>query len=657
VASSSRFHDRRQAGRLLARQLEQRYGGRDDVLVLGLPRGGVPVAYEIAAALDAPLDVFLVRKLGAPGHEELALGAIATGGVRVLNERLVEALELPRDWIEAIDAKEMRELERRERAYRGDRPPPDLRGRTVILVDDGLATGSTMMAAVAAVRQDDPESVVIAVPVAPREVVAAMRDDADDVVCLLAPPVFGSVGAWYADFSQTTDEEVVELLELARRPPLPGPPEILHRLTGTTDDYDLLIERAADTRFVLIGEASHGTHEFYRARAEITKRLIAEHGFDAVAVEADWPDAYRVNCFARAANDDEDAVEALSDFERFPAWMWRNTDVAEFVDWLRHRNDRLDAGAHKAGFYGLDLYSLYRSMEEVVSFLDDVDPDAAERARERYSCFDHFSRDPQVYAYETGLGGAEPCEDQAVAELIEVRNMAADAAAGGPVAEDRHFYAEQNARLVANAERYYRASFRGGIESWNLRDTHMAETLDALVGHLERSRGSAKVVVWAHNSHLGDARATELGQSGELNVGQLVRERYGREALLVGFSTDTGTVTAASDWGAPAQRMRVRPALEGSWEDLFHRMDVPDLMLGTGGLRGRRLERAIGVIYRPQTERRSHYFHARMEEQFDVVIHFDRTTAVEPLDVNDEWASGAPAERPAELPETYPFGV
>jgi erythromycin esterase-like protein/predicted phosphoribosyltransferase len=655
MATTNHFHDRRQAGRLLARQLRD-YAGRDDVIVLGLPRGGVPVAFEVAQALEAPLDVFLVRKLGVPGHEELALGAIATGGTRVLNEAVLEALEVPREWIEAVDAREMRELERRERAYRGDRPPPDLTGRTVILVDDGLATGSTMMAAVQAARQDDPARIVVAVPVAPREVVTALREEADDVVCLLAPGVFGSVGAWYDDFSQTTDEEVVELLEQARRPPLPGPPEILHRITGASEDYDALVERAAGARFVLIGEASHGTHEFYAARAEITKRLIAEHGFDAVAVEADWPDAYRLNCFARGANDDEDAVEALSDFERFPTWMWRNTDVAEFVDWLREHNDGLDSGAPKAGFYGLDLYSLYRSMDEVVSYLDEVDPGAAERARERYSCFDHFSRDPQVYAYEAGLGGAEPCEEEVVAQLIELRNMTAEATANAPVAEDRHFYAEQNARLVANAERYYRAAFRGGIESWNLRDTHMAETLEALVGHLERSRGSAKVVVWAHNSHLGDARATELGQAGELNLGQLARERYGAKALLVGFTTDTGTVTAASDWGGPAERMRVRPALEGSWEDLFHRMEVPDLMLGTGGLRGRRLERAIGVIYRPETERRSHYFHARLEQQFDIVIHFDRTTAVEPLDGTAKWEADAAAQRP-ELPETYPFGV
>src|SRR4051812_26520886 len=280
-----RFEDRAQAGRLLAERLRA-YAGRDDVVVLGLPRGGVPVAYEIAKALDAPLDVFLVRKLGVPGHEETALGAIATGGIRVLNTQLIESLGLPPEWIEAIDAKERQELHRRERVYRGDRPPPDIAGRTVILVDDGLATGSTMLAALHAVRADDPARVVVAVPVADPDVCAELRSVADEVVCLETPKPLRAVGIWYEDFSQTADGEVRDLLERARRPPPVRAPEAVHPLRGELSDYDALIERATAARFVLIGEASHGTQEFYRERAEITKRLIAEAGFTAVAVEA-----------------------------------------------------------------------------------------------------------------------------------------------------------------------------------------------------------------------------------------------------------------------------------------------------------------------------------------------------------------------------------
>ncbi len=306
-------------------------------------------------------------------------------------------------------------------------------------------------------------------------------------------------------------------------------------------DYDPLLQRTSDARFVLVGEASHGTHEFYRERAENTKRLIAEQGFTVVAVEGDWPDAYRVNLYVRGASGDGTPEEALADFRRFPAWMWLNTDVVEFVAWLREWNDALPPEAPKVGFYGLDLYSLHTSMEAVVAYLDEVDPEAARRARDRYACFDHFGPDPQVYAYEAGIGGAEPCEQQVVEQLVELRNIAAQQAGrDGWLDEDRLFYTEQNARLVVNAEEYDRAVFRAGAESWNLRDGHMAETLDALVTHLYRTHCPTKVAVWAHNSHVGDARATQLGDAGELNIGQLTRERHGRDAFLVGFTTYTG---------------------------------------------------------------------------------------------------------------------
>jgi erythromycin esterase-like protein/predicted phosphoribosyltransferase len=644
------FRDREQAGRLLAERLSG-YAGRDDVVVLGLPRGGVPVAFEIAEALDAPLDVFLVRKLGVPGHQEYALGAIASGGVRVLDESLIERLGLPAEWIEAIDAKERRELDRRERAYRGERPPPDVAGRTVILVDDGLATGSTMLAALHAIRADEPAHVVVAVPVADPGVCDALRSVADEVVCLLTPQPLQAVGAWYENFEQTADGEVRDLLERARRAPPLRAPQAVHPMRGELSDYDALIERATGARFVLIGEASHGTHEFYRERAEITKRLIVEAGFTAVAVEADWPDAYRVNRFVRGAGDDTSAEEALSDFRRFPVWMWRNTEVAEFVTLLREYNDALADTAAKVGFYGLDLYSLYTSMEAVVDYLEGVDPEAARRARERYACFDQFGRDPQVYAYEAGMAGAEPCEQQAVEQLLELHSVAAEIAGrDGDLDADGHFFAEQNARLVVNAEEYYRAMFRAGKSSWNLRDRHMAETLEELLAHLDRTSGQAKIVVWAHNSHLGDQRATELAQAGQLNLGQLVRERHGDETLLVGFTTYAGTVTAASDWGGPAERKRVRRALPGSWEELLHERDIPRFWLEPASLPGRRLERAIGVVYRPETERISHYFHARLADQFDAVIHIDETRALEPLERASEWDTG-------ELPETYPWGV
>jgi erythromycin esterase-like protein len=434
--------------------------------------------------------------------------------------------------------------------------------------------------------------------------------------------------------------------------------EAAHPLTTTPEAYDPLLDRVRDARFVLLGEASHGTHEFYRERAEITKRLIEEHGFTAVAVEADWPDAYRVNRYVRCAGDDADAIQALGDFRRFPAWMWRNTDVVEFIEWLRARNERLPSGAPMAGFYGLDLYSLRASMEAVLRYLEKVDPEGAARVRARYACFDHFDEDTQVYGFMTSAGLARSCEEDVVRALVELQRRAGDyTGRDGRVAEDEYFYAEQNARLVKNAEEYYRSMFLEEVSTWNLRDRHMAETLDALVTHLGRRGEHTRVALWAHNSHLGDARATQMGQRGELNVGQLVRERYGDEAVLVGFTTHHGTVTAASDWGGPAERKRVRTALAGSYEAAFHATEVARFLLAwrepdgaPEGLLDPALERAIGVIYRPQTERASHYFLARLGEQFDAVLHFDETRAVEPLERTAEWDTG-------EVPETFPFAV
>jgi erythromycin esterase-like protein len=423
-------------------------------------------------------------------------------------------------------------------------------------------------------------------------------------------------------------------------------------LAGAAGDYDPLLERSAGARVVLIGEGSHGTHEFYSERAAITKRLIMEGGVTAVAAEADWPDAYRVNLYVRGESDDETPEEALSEFRRFPSWMWRNRDVVEFVGWLRGWNAALPTRAPKVGFYGLDLYSLRTSMEAVVDYLEQVDPEAAQRARARYSCFDHFGPDPQAYGHETAFGRAEPCEQQAVEQLVELRNRAAAALTGqdGRVDVDRHFYAEQNARLVVNAEQYYRSIFWGGPASWNLRDRHMADTLQELIAHLERTSGKTRATVWAHNSHVGDARATQMSERGELNIGQLSRQRYGRESFLVGFTTYTGTVTAASDWGATAERKYVRPALAGSWEELFHERGQPRFLLDPHGLQGALLERAIGVIYRPETERLSHYFPALLADQFDAVVHIDETHATEPLERTSIWEEG-------ELPETYPWAV
>ncbi|MEZ5073293.1 MAG: erythromycin esterase family protein [Solirubrobacterales bacterium] len=426
-----------------------------------------------------------------------------------------------------------------------------------------------------------------------------------------------------------------------------------HPVSGAPGDYDGLIEAIGDARVVLIGEATHGTHEFYRHRAVITKRLIEEKGFSAVAVEADWPDAYRVNRWVHGADDDPDAERALGGFERFPTWMWRNADVLDFVGWLRSHNER---AALPTGFYGLDLYSLYRSVAAVIDYLERIDPPAAARARERYSCLDRFE-ESQAYGYAAARGLTPSCQQGVLHQLLDLRQTGeAYLRRDGIAAEDEQFYAEENARLVVAAEEYYRSMFTGPVSSWNLRDSHMAGTLERLIAHLE-ARGRSRTVVWAHNSHVGDARRTSMGLRGEHNIGQLARERYGLGAVLIGLTTCTGTVSAASDWGAAVERKRVRPPRDDSVEAIFGAVGHDAFWLrlrddgrAAGELFAPRLERAIGVIYRPENELASHYFEAHLSEQFDYVVHFDETRAVEPLERTVEWQRGEP-------PETYPTAL
>ena len=390
----------------------------------------------MASSLGAPLDAFIVRKLGAPGHEEFAVGALASGGRVVVNDDVLRGLRVTPQQLREIAEREARELVRREAAYREGRPPLQVTGKTVILVDDGLATGSSMLAAVQALRESEPAEIVIAVPAAPESTCREFAGIVDDVVCASMPTPFLAVGESFWDFTQVTDDEVRELLSrpTAGRPvPLAEPRAAdlrrprrdrrpRRRSAARTCSTDLI----GDARVVLIGESSHGTHEFYEARAEITKWLIEEKGFNAVAAEADWPDAYRVNRYVRGLGDDSTPEEALRGFERFPAWMWRNTVVRDFVGWLRWHNGRCATdGRRQTGFYGLDLYSLHRSMQEVIAYLDTIDPKAAARARARYACFDHSTGDDgQAYGYAAAFGAGESCERQAVEQLVEMQRDA-----------------------------------------------------------------------------------------------------------------------------------------------------------------------------------------------------------------------------------------
>lgn len=416
--------------------------------------------------------------------------------------------------------------------------------------------------------------------------------------------------------------------------------EIAQRLNDNDGDYDALLEMAHDREFVLLGEATHGTQDFYRMRAQITRRLIVEGGFDAVAIEGDWPDTWRVNCFVQGEGD-ADAEAALADFRRFPTWMWRNREMRDFILWLREHNASLSPEA-RVGVYGLDLYSMYQSADAVIRYLERVDPEQAAMARDRYAALDHV-REPQAYGYATAVGARPDAREGVVAQLLQLR---ADArlhlSRDGLAALDAQFFAQQNAEVVVDAEHYYRSMFGRRLNTWNLRDAHMHRTLCALAHYRLQRGGRGRVVVWAHNSHLGDARATESHQHGEWNLGQLVREAVGEKALLVGFSTYTGHVSAASQWDGDVEHKWVRPALHDSYEYLFHstgldRFFLPLNEVAAEPLREAMLERAIGVIYLPQSERESHYFWTSLAHQFDAVFHLDETSALEPLDVPPHW--------------------
>jgi protein-L-isoaspartate(D-aspartate) O-methyltransferase len=473
---------------------------------------------------------------------------------------------------------------------------------------------------------------------------SAATFDTDDLGAVTFVPLIGEQG-WAEDGrrsatshvpGQSRGEALPEMIAGAAEPL----PEIADPAFGQ------FFDRFADRRVVLLGEASHGTAEFYRARAAITRRLIEEHGFRIVAVEADWPDAAAIDRHVRHR---PARAAAEPPFQRFPTWMWRNTEVDAFVDWMRAHNGAVEPG-RRVGFYGLDIYNMSGSIAAVLAYLDNIDPEAAAVARERYGCLTPWQKEPSTYGRAVLTAGYRKCEAAVVAQCRDLLGRSLEYAAHDG---ESFLDAAQNARLVASAERYYRAMYYGGAESWNLRDTHMFETL----GHLLEAHGpESKAVVWAHNSHIGDARFTDMGAArAELNIGQLCRERFGAAAALIGLGTHAGTVAAASEWGGDMEIKRVRPSHRDSYERLCHDAGMPRFLLDLRrdeALRLRlmapRLERFIGVIYRPDTELLSHYSDASLPQQLDALVWFDETSAVTPL---------GPEHARAGAPDTYPFGL
>ncbi|WP_422925633.1 erythromycin esterase family protein [Singulisphaera sp. PoT] len=428
--------------------------------------------------------------------------------------------------------------------------------------------------------------------------------------------------------------------------------EALSRPLQDSRDLDPLMEAIGDSRYVLLGEASHGTSEYYTWRARISQRLILEKGFSFIAVEGDWPDCYRVNRYVKGMDDvTTSSREALHAFERWPTWMWANEEVLALVDWLRDHNEASPQD-QRVGLFGLDVYSLWDSLYAVMAYLQRTDPSALETAWEAFHCFEPFGEDAQEYARSTRFV-SKGCEEEVVALLQELRRKAISHARLGDGSE-AHFEAEQNAFVLKNAEAYYRAMIRGGSGSWNVRDAHMTDTLDRLMKHHGEN---AKAIVWEHNTHIGDARYTDMAEQGEFNVGQLVRERHEHEGVvLVGLGSYQGSVIAGKQWDAPMERMRVPPAREGSWEDVLHQLGQDDkLLLLYPGRRSRDLleprgHRAIGVVYRPEYERYGNYVPTILPHRYDAFLYFDSTHALRPM------REVKPLQR-EELPETYPTGM
>lgn len=648
------FYNRQHAGRLLAEKLES--FKFQNPIILALPRGGVPVAAEVATVLDAPLEVLAVRKIGAPFQPEVAVGALCEDEKPLWRQKLLSNLELkPEDLENSVNA-EIEKVRQQIKLFRQGRSLASVKGRTVIVVDDGLATGATMWAAISFLQHHDAKKIVVAAPVSATSAAEKFRSSGTQVVATFETEDLNSVGEWYEDFSQVSNEEVIQILKEHKHLDNAKHTKNWNQETVSLDaaikmamvpvtneiDYFQLIQSIKDARIVMLGEASHGTHEFYQVRRFISQQLIKNHGFKFIAVEGDWPDADRLNKYIKSGVGGS-AHKTLMHNHRWPTWMWANDEIVKLAEWMR---------SHHAGFYGLDIYSMFESIQEVINFVEIENPILAKEVKERYACFDHFQQDEVAYArslveYPAG------CEAQVLKNLDRILKLRLENISQG---QEALFSSQQNARVIANAENYYRAMMKGDATSWNVRDEHMLEVLEQL---LEKHGKDSKGIVWAHNTHIGDYRATDMNETGYINLGGLVRQSYGEQNVaLVGFGTYQGQVLAGSSWGRPEQIMILPPAREGSYEHRFHHVLKAEknnlnqvyVLLDDKShtaFAQRLGHRAVGVVYDPKQEYRGNYVPTELSKRYDAFVFIDQTKALKSLHAISVFG---------EIPETWPSG-
>lgn len=858
---NSKFENREQAGKFLAEKLIK-YKNRDPV-ILALPRGGVPIAHEIASKLHASLDVVLVKKIGAPGHEEFAIGAVAEDEKPILNQQIIKQYNFAAEEIENIIVKRITEIRKRSKAYREKLPAIPLFDRTVLVVDDGLATGATMMAAIEWLRTQKVKEIIVAVPVASKDSSKEIKKHCDEFISLVIPDEFWAVGEWYKKFDQVSDEEVMKILhkqsvsneenthdvwiedesamlqgvltsaakprgiilfahgggsshksprnifvakalneagfstllfdlltvnealnrknvfdielmtkrllaatEWAKRnnPNLPigyfgastgaaaalcaayerldifavvsrgGRPDLaldylsnvyaptllivgaedkqviplnilaknklkncqmltipnathLFEEPGTLEkvveyavswfsnsiklhlakpasikeniieeiednsipftsvgDLDLWLKEISKHKIIMLGEASHGTKEFYSIRREISKKLMKNYGYNFIAVEGDWPDCYKLNEFIKNGESNSAHEVLQSQFRRWPTWMWANEEVATLLNWMN--------ATKRGAFYGLDIYSLFESIREIKRSLEFIKPEVAEKIMESYKCFESFNFNEIAYA-KSLIKLPSGCQNEVVENLRSLLRVRLQETT---FSKEALFDVKQNARVMSNAEKYYRSMITGGAESWNVRDTHMMETLQNL---LNFHGPDAKAIVWAHNTHIGDYHATNMLEQGHINLGGLAREHYGIENVyLLGFGSFEGEVTAGKSWGGKEEKMVLPKAKEGTYENYFHEasvsMNAPQFLttfdtLDKNSSLYRKLgHRAVGVVYDPKHETHGNYVPTKMAYRYDGFIFIDSTTALTSLPTKLE---------KGEFPETWPDGL